>query len=72
MCVCVCEESEGAPIGSLEPPAVKGLWSYQVKSRVACVRLLEWYVNARAAASPLTAALFERFFFFFSHGKLIA
>lgn len=48
------EESKGAPVGSLESPAAKGLWSYRLKSEVVCVRLLEWWVNAQAAASPST------------------
>jgi len=48
---------KGAPVGSLELPAVKGPQSQQLKSRVVCVRLLAWCVNAWAAASPLTVML---------------
>ena len=50
----MCEDSKGAPIGSLELPAAKGHGSEQLKSRVVCARLLDWCVNAQAVTFPLT------------------
>ena len=52
----MCEESKGAPVGSLESPAAKGLGPERLELGLVCVPLLDRCVNAQAAASPLTGS----------------
>lgn len=50
--VYVSKESKGASLFLLELTVAKGLQSQE--SWVVCVQSLKWYVDVRAAASPLT------------------